>query len=101
MQIIAQNNNFPQKLLRQLNFPIQHKPTNQEQINERNKNKTQTTLTYYSPIIRKIINLFKHTNDGISFKNTSKSQLTKPKIVNNTQEQDKSVLLYMQHMIFN
>jgi hypothetical protein len=63
---------------------------NQDQINERNKNKTQTTFTYYSPIIRKISNLFKHTNEGISFKNTNMLQLTKPKKVNNTQEQNKS-----------
>jgi hypothetical protein len=44
-----------------------------------------------SPIIRKITNLFKHTDVGITFKNTNTlQQLTTPKIVNNTQEQDKS-----------
>jgi hypothetical protein len=91
IKVIAQNNNYPKKPLQKLNFQIQHKPTNQAQINERNKNKTLTTFTYYSPIIRKISNLFKHTNVGISFKNTSTlQQLTKPKIVNNAQEKDKS-----------
>jgi phosphoribulokinase len=50
-----------------------------------------TTLTYYSPKIIKITNLFKHTNVGISFKNTNTlQQLKKPKIHNNIQEQDKS-----------
>jgi len=64
---------------------------NQDQINERNKDKTWPTFTYYSPIVRKITNLFKHTNEGISFKNTNMlQQLTKPKIISNTQEQDKS-----------
>jgi len=71
IQLIKQNNNFPKKLLQKLNFQIQHKQTNQDQTNERNKNKTWTTFTYYSPIIRKITNLFKHTNVGIQ-------QLTKP-----------------------
>jgi len=64
---------------------------NQDQINERNKNKTWTTFTYYSPTVRKITNLFKHTNEGISFKQINMlQQLTKSKIINNTQEQDKS-----------
>jgi len=71
--------------------PAQHKQTNQDQINERNKNKTWTTFTYYMPIIRKITNLFKHTDVGISFKNTNTlQQLTKAKTVNNSQEQDNS-----------
>jgi len=88
IQLIAQNN-FPQKLLRKLNFQIQQKQTNQDQNSERNKNKTWTKFIYYRPIIRKINNLFKHTDVGRSFKNINTlQQLTKPKIVNNTQEQD-------------
>jgi hypothetical protein len=65
--------------------------TNQEQSTERNKNKTWTTFTYYSWKIRKIINLFRHTNVGISFKNTNTvQQPTKPKRDNTILEQDKS-----------
>ena len=40
IQPITQNNNFPKKLLQKLNFQIQHKQTNHDQINERIKNKT-------------------------------------------------------------
>jgi len=89
IQLVAQNNNFPQKLLRKLNFQIQQKQTNQDQISERNKHKTWTKFIYYRPIIRKINNLFKHTDVGRSFKKTNTlQQLTKTKIINNTQEHD-------------
>jgi hypothetical protein len=45
---------------------------------------------YYSPKIRKIINLFKHINVGISFMNTNTvQQLTKPKKDNKAVEQEK------------
>jgi hypothetical protein len=39
MQLIAQNNNFPQKLIQNLNLQIQHKKTNQDQTNGKNKKK--------------------------------------------------------------
>jgi hypothetical protein len=91
IQLIARNNNFPLKLLHKLNLQIQHKKTNQEQTNDSNTNKTWTTFTYYSPKIRKITNLFKHTNLGITFKNTNTlQQLTKPKTDTKSLEQDKS-----------
>ena len=46
---------------------------------------------YYSPRIRKITKLFKHTNIGISFKSTNTiQQLTKSKLPSNSQEYDKS-----------
>jgi hypothetical protein len=80
IQLIAQNNNFPQKLLRKLNLQIQQKQTNQYQIIERNKNKTWTIFIYYNSIIKKINNLFKYTDARMSFKNTNTlQQLTKPK----------------------
>jgi hypothetical protein len=70
--------------------PAQNKQSNQDQINERNKNNTRTTFIYCRPIIRKITKLIKHTDVGISFKNTNiLQQLTKAKIINNTQEQGK------------
>ena len=68
IQLIARNNNSPQNLLHKLNRQIQQQQQQQqqkaEQTKERNKNKTWTTFTYYSPKIRKITNLFKHTNVG-------------------------------------
>jgi len=89
IQQIAQNNNFPQGHLQNLYIEIQQKQNKEEKRNKGNKKKT--TFTYYSPIVREITNLFELTNVGISFKITNTlQQLTKPKIVNNTQEQDKS-----------
>jgi hypothetical protein len=42
--------------------------------------KTWATFTNYSPKIKKITNLFKHTNVCTAFKNTNTlQQLTKPK----------------------
>jgi len=93
IQLITQNNNFLQKLVQNLSLQIHCKKTNQDETNGNNKNKKWTTFTYYSPRIRKIMNLFKHTNVGIAFKSTSTlQQLTKPKQVSNTQELDKSAI---------
>ena len=93
IQLIAQNNNFPQNLLQKLNHQIQHKkkkPTRNKPM-EKTKNKTRTTFAYCSPKIRNITNLFKHINVGISFKITNTlQQITKPKIDSSVQEQDES-----------
>ena len=92
IQLIARNNIFPQNLLQKLNRQIQHK-TGHVQIEGRGDKKTWTTFTYYSPQIRKITNLVKHTNIGIAFRNTNTlQQLTKPKTLNQTPEHDKSVV---------
>jgi hypothetical protein len=89
IQLIARNNNFPQYLLQKLNRHIQHKSGHVQ--SEGTTKKTWTTFTYCSPKIRKITNLFKHTNKGIAFRNTNiLQQLTKPKILNQTPEHDKS-----------
>ena len=88
IQLIAQNNNFQQKLVPNLNLQIRQKKT---RMKPTGKKKKWTTFTNYSPGIRKITNLFKHTNIGISFKSTNTiQQLTKPKLASNTEEQDKS-----------
>jgi len=39
IHLIAQNINFPQKLIQNVNLKIQHKKTNQDQTNRKNKNK--------------------------------------------------------------
>ena len=88
IQTIARNNNFLQNFLQKLNRQIQHK-IDHTQTEEKDK-KIWTTFTYHSPKIRKIINLFKHINIRITFKNaTILHQLTKPKIPNQTPEHKK------------
>jgi len=90
-QLIARNNNFPQNLLHKLNRKMQHKKINHDETEERNKNKTWTAFTYYSPKIRKITNLFKNTNVAIALKNTyTLQQFTKQKPNNKTPEHAKS-----------
>jgi hypothetical protein len=91
IQPIAQSNNFPEKLITNLRAQMQHKKTYQIQDKEKNKNKKCATFTYHTPKIRKITNLFKHTDIGIAFKSKSTiQQLTKPKISNNTQDHNRS-----------
>jgi len=51
------------------------------QTQDKDGNKKWATFTYYSPKIRKLTNLFKHTNINIAFKNTNTiQQYTKPKM---------------------
>jgi len=64
MQLIAQHNNFPLKPIQNWKQRIWHKRTSQE---ENDNNKKWVTFTYYSPRVRKITDLFKHT---IAFKTT-------------------------------
>jgi hypothetical protein len=71
IQLIARNNNFPKHRL-QLNRQTQQKATH-TQPNEK-KSKVWTTLTFHSPKIRKITNLFKNTTIGIAFKAATISQ---------------------------
>jgi len=79
IQTIARNNKFLHKLNRQIQHKIDHTQT------EEKDKKIWTTFTYHSPKIRKIINLFKHTNIHVDFKNaTTLHQLTKPKMPNQT-----------------
>jgi len=53
IQLIVQNNNFPQKPLQKPNFEIQHKQTNQDQINERNKKQNMDNIHILQPHIKK------------------------------------------------
>ena len=69
IQSIAKNNNFPQGLLHKLNQQIQHN-TRCTQTKGKDK-KFWTTFMYHSSKIRKITNLFKNTNIGITFKTTT------------------------------
>ena len=92
IQTTAKNNGFPTTIIRWLNQQIQHNHNNKDHTNnEQHVKKIQTTFTYYSPLIRKITNLFKHTNIQIAFKpiNTIR-QLIQHTSHQNTMEQEKS-----------
>jgi len=82
----AYSNSIPQTLLSRLRHGIQQKyslpktPTPNPTTNPpTNKNTKWATFTYKSPQIRKITNLFKHTNIRIAYKCTNTiSHLSKP-----------------------
>ena len=102
IQNIAQNNNFPHTLIQKLNSQLQHGHNyNRNNNTDRNRKITWTTFTHYNPLVRKITNLFKHTNVGISFKYTNTiHHLTTPKTTNNIQQQKnvRNLQIHMQHM---
>jgi hypothetical protein len=84
LQYITQSNNFPHTLIQKLNSHLQHKHNYERNNNNVRDIKAWTTFTSYSPLIRKITSLLKHTNVGISFKSTNTIQdLTKPKTNSN------------------
>jgi hypothetical protein len=88
IQHIATKNNFPQNVLQKLKQQIIHKVQPQK---TNDSHKTWTTVTYYSPQIRKITNLFKNTNIRIAFRSTNTiKHLTKRKTDNTTPDYDKS-----------
>jgi hypothetical protein len=81
IQHVAQNNGIPLNLLLRLRRTIQHNTlhnTNYPSPHPLPKKKW-ATFTYTSPQIRKITNLFKHTDVNISFKGyNTMAQLLKP-----------------------
>ena len=91
IQTIAQNN-FPNKLINNLKYQIQRNTICQKPNNKENENsKKWATFSYHSPKIRKITNLFKHTDIKIAFKNnTTILQLIRPKNNNSTKIYNKS-----------
>ena len=59
--------------------------------NEQQTTKIWATFTYHSPLIRKITNVFKHTNTWVAFKTINiLQQLTKPITNQNTLEHERS-----------
>jgi hypothetical protein len=61
------------------------------QTQDKNQNKKRATFTYYSPKIRLLTILFKHTNINIAFKNTNTiQQYTKPKTIDKNQDYNTS-----------
>ena len=88
---IARNNNFPNKPITNLKQQIQRNTTRQKPNNKENKNNAKwATVTHYSPKVRKITSLFKHTDINVAFKNNNTiSQIHRPKTTNNTQVYNK------------
>ena len=70
--------------------------------NEQQTKKTWATFTYYGLIVRKITNIFKHTNIQIAFKNTNTlQQLTKQKLIKTQKKQNiQTDLQHLQVVIY-
>jgi len=82
---MAQKNNFPEHFITNLKVPMKQQKVHQTQ--DKDENKKWATFLYYSPKIRKITNLFKHTNINIAFKNKNTvQQYTKPKTIDKNQD---------------
>ena len=85
---MAQNNNFPEKLITNLKTQMQQK-IHQKQVED--EIKKWATFTYHSPQIRKLTKLIKHTDINITFKSTNTVQhCTKPKTPDKNQEYNMS-----------
>lgn len=81
----------PKNLIIRLKQQIQQKITQATPLIESRINTKWTTFTYTSPHIRKITNLFKHTNVKIALRcNNTILQLMKPDTKNNTPPHNKS-----------
>ena len=69
IKTIARSNNFPDRVISQLKSQTQqkaHKTENYE--SNMNTNKKWAVFTYHDPTIRKVTNLFKHTDMDIAFR---------------------------------
>jgi hypothetical protein len=84
IKFIGRSNNFPDRIITRLKAQLQR--THQKCDKEENKKKG-ALFTYYSPRIRKLTSLFKHTNIRIAFRSINTiQQYTKPKTSNHNQE---------------
>jgi hypothetical protein len=85
----AQNNNFPENTITKLKNRIEHNKMHQKPKD--NTTKKWATFTYYSPQIRKVTNLFKHTGIKISFRSSNNiQQLIQTKGNNRTEQYNHS-----------
>ena len=88
---MATSNNFPITLQHKLNRQIQHKITKPPTTKNTKDNTKWATFTFSSPYIRKITNLFRHTNIKIGYKSSNTvAQLTKPASDRNIPPHNKS-----------
>jgi DNA mismatch repair ATPase MutS len=87
IQTIANNNKFPPQLITEMKAQMQQ---NTLTITTKEENRNCATFTYHSSQIRKITNLFKHTDIKIAFRSTNTvQQLTKPKKQKSNKEHNK------------
>ena len=75
---IAKNNGYPLSIINKLKTKLIARKQNQQCPTKILHNKKWITFTYFSPIIRHITNLFKHSNLKIAYRttNTIQQQLT-------------------------
>jgi hypothetical protein len=72
---IPNSNNFPEPLITKLRTTLQNPNKTHD---DNNKQRKWATFTYHSPKIRKVTNLFKHTNTNIAFRSSNTiAQLTR------------------------
>jgi hypothetical protein len=89
IQTIARNNGFPIHIIHNLKKKSEDKKQKQQQqkllIPTIQHKKKWVTFTYHSPLIRKITNLFKHSNLRIALRttNTTFQQLIEKPVINN------------------
>jgi len=75
IQNMAKSNGFPLKHINRIHQHTKHKINTPAKNNTPTESKTiRTTFTYFSPNIRAITNLFKHTNIQITYKTTNTIQ---------------------------
>jgi hypothetical protein len=77
---IAKQNGYPASKIHNIKTRVKNKKQNQKQQHEKTSaNKKWVTFTYFSPLIRHITGLLKHTNLKVAFRatNTIQQQLTK------------------------
>jgi len=70
----ATNNGYPKQTIYKLRDKIKHKKQQEQKQNLTTEHKKWTTFTYFSPLIRKVTNLFKDTKLNIAFKTTNTIQ---------------------------
>jgi hypothetical protein len=86
---MTQNNKFPENFI--TNLKVQMKQQKAHQTQDKDENKKWATFTYYSPKIRKLTKLFKHTKINTAFRNTNTiQQYAKPKTIDKNQDYNTS-----------
>jgi hypothetical protein len=91
IQKMARKNNFPNRPITNLKQQIERNTKQQQPDKKENTNRKWATFTYYNSTVRKITNLFKHTDIRISLKNNNTiSQIFRTKQNNKTPEYNMS-----------
>jgi hypothetical protein len=71
----AKNNGYPTSIINKLKMKLIDRKHNQQSPTMiQHNNKKWITLTYFSPTIRRITNLFKHSNLKIAYRTTNTIQ---------------------------